>query len=112
MNLKYIFKIIDKDEWEKAKKGGIYLGSTMDLKDGFIHFSEENQIRDTLKKYYPKQKNLILLKVDTLKLKNLIWEQNSSGNFYPHLYSSLDVNFIKNEYLLMLDKNGIHKLPK
>ena len=37
MNLKYIFKILDKDEWYNAKKDGNYLGSSQDLKDGYIH---------------------------------------------------------------------------
>ena len=41
MNLEFIFKIIDKEEWEEAKLTGIYNGSDKDKKDGYIHFSEE-----------------------------------------------------------------------
>ena len=44
MNLEFIFKVIDKDEWQKAKKSGTYGGSEKDLKDGYIHFSEEDQV--------------------------------------------------------------------
>ena len=54
MNLKYIFKILDKGEWKKAKNNGVYSGSSKDLKDGYIHFSEEDQVSDTLKKYFYK----------------------------------------------------------
>ena len=61
MNLEFIFKIIDKDEWNRAKKKGIYSGSSTDIKDGYIHFSEKEQIQETLKKHYPEQENLILL---------------------------------------------------
>ena len=51
MNFKFIYKIIDKDEWKKIKVIGTYSGSTKDLEDGFIHFSAEDQLEDTLKKY-------------------------------------------------------------
>ena len=111
MNLEFIFKIIDKDEWNRAKKKGIYSGSSTDIKDGYIHFSEKEQIQETLKKYYPKQENLILLKVQTLKLEHLLWEQASNGGMYPHLYSELDVNNVTEEYELSLDENGTHQLP-
>ena len=111
MNLKYIFKIIDNDEWQKVKKSGSYSGSSKDTEDGFIHFSGEDQVRGTLEKYYSKQKNLELLKVETLKLDHLIWEQASDGNMFPHLYSSLDLSNIVDEFEISLDKNGIHKLP-
>ena len=61
MNLEFIFKIIDKKEWEEAKLTGIYNGSDKDKKDGYIHFSEEDQVPETLKKYYQNKENLILL---------------------------------------------------
>ena len=111
MNLKYIFKIIDNDEWQKVKKSGMYSGSLKDTEDGFIHFSGEEQVRGTLEKYYSKQKNLVLLKIETLKLDHLIWEQASDGNMFPHLYSSLDLSNVVDEFEITLDSNGIHELP-
>jgi len=111
MNLKYIFKILDKEEWKKAKKDGVYSGSSKDLKDGYIHFSEEDQVSDTLKKYFYKQNDLILIKVHTLNLEHLLWEQASNGDMYPHLYSSLDIKNVKDEFELNLNENGIHQLP-
>ena len=110
MNLKYIFKIIDKDEWQKLKESGTYLGSSKDIQDGFIHFSGEEQVKGTLEKYYSKQKNLILLKVETLKLDHLIWEQASDGNMFPHLYSSLDLSNVVDEFDIILSDDGTHKL--
>ena len=111
MNFKYIYKIIDKNEWQKVKDSGTYLGSSKDLEDGYIHFSGEDQVKGTLKKFFYKQKNLILLKVDTLKLDNLLWEQASDGNMFPHLYSSLDVSSIISEFEIILEEDGNHRLP-
>ena len=111
MNLKYIFKIIDVDEWQKAKQSETYLGSSKDRADGYIHFSGEDQVKGTLEKYYLKQENLVLLKVETLKLDHLIWEQASDGNMFPHLYSSLDLSNVVDEFEINLTDNDIHELP-
>ena len=111
MNLKYIFKIVDIDEWKKAKDSGTYSGSSKDIEDGFIHFSGEDQVKGTLENYYSKQENLVLLKVETLKLDHLIWEQASDGNMFPHLYSSLDLSNVVDEFKINLTDNEVHKLP-
>ena len=111
MNLKYIFKIIDNEEWQKVKMSESYSGSYKDIEDGFIHFSGEDQLKETLEKYYSKQKNLVILKVETLKLDHLIWEQASDGNMFPHLYSSLDLTNVVNEYELTIGEDGSHNLP-
>ena len=110
MNLKYIYKILDNNEWQKAKSKGLYSGSSKDIQDGFIHFSGEEQIEGTLNKYYSKQENLILLKIDTLNLDHLIWEQASDGNFFPHLYSTLNINSVVDEFKISLEGNK-HVLP-
>ena len=111
MNLKHIYKIIEIDELQKAKLLGKYLGSSKDIQDGDIHFSGQDQISSTLKKYYSGINNLILLKVETLKLDHLVWEQASDGNFFPHLYSPLDLSSVVNEFEITLDNDGTHKLP-
>ena len=112
MNLEFVFKIIEKEEWQKAKQTGTYNGSDNDKKDGYIHFSEEDQVQVTLKKHYPKKENLILLKVNAFKLEHLLWEQASNGDMYPHLYSPLDIKNVVDEFELSLDNDGIHELPE
>ena len=70
-----------------------------------------DQVEGTLKKFYTNQKDLILLKVDTLKLDNLLWEQASDGNMFPHLYSSINVSNIVDEFEISLRDDGSHILP-
>ena len=110
MNFKYIYKIIDANEWKIAKVNEFYSGSSKDLKDGYIHFSGEEQVEGTLKKFYQNQKDLILLKVETLHLNSLVWEQASDGNMFPHLYSSLDVSNVVDEFRILLEGDK-HVLP-
>jgi len=111
MNFKFVYKICTKSEWQEVKSKGQLIGSKKDLEDGYIHFSAEEQVEETLKKFYPNQKDLILLKVDTLKLDHLIWEQASDGNMFPHLYSSLDISNVIDEIEIILRDDGIHVLP-
>jgi len=111
MNLKFIYKICLKSELDDAKNKNQFLGSKKDLEDGFIHFSGEDQVKSTLKKFYLNQKGLILLKVDTLKLEHLLWEQASDGNMFPHLYSPLDMANVVDEIEITLRDDGSHILP-
>ena len=111
MNLKFVYKIINHDELQKAKLSGTYSGSSKDIEDGYIHFSGQDQIEGTLQKYYKGQQNLILLKIETLNLDHLVWEQASDGNMFPHLYSSLDISNVVNEYQISIGKDGSHNLP-
>tara|TARA_B100000579_G_scaffold103905_1_gene82675 strand:+ start:2090 stop:2434 length:345 start_codon:yes stop_codon:yes gene_type:complete len=111
VNLKHIYKILNKEDLKKAKSNGAYSGSSKDIEDGYIHFSSQEQVEGTLKKYYSDEKNLILLKVETLNLDHLVWEQASDGNFFPHLYSSLDLTNVVDEYEIKLNNEGNHVLP-
>ena len=111
MNFKFIYKICTKSELLDAKSKNQFKGSKNDLKDGYIHFSGEEQVKGTLKKFYSNQKDLFLLKVDTLKLEQLIWEQASDGNMFPHLYSPLDLSNVVDEFKVNLGEDGSHILP-
>ena len=111
MDFKFVYKICTKEEWVRAKNMGKFNGTKKDIEDGYIHFSDKDQLKGTLDKFFSNQKDLILLKIDTLKLDHLIYEQASDGNMFPHLYSFLDVSSIINEYEIILDKKGSHILP-
>ena len=111
MDFEFIYKICTKAEWLLAKKEGKFLGSKKDIEDGFIHFSDKSQIQGTLNKYFSKEENLILLKIETFKLDNLVWEQTSDGNMFPHLYAHLDISNVCNDYEINTNKEGNHILP-
>ena len=111
MNFNYVYKICTKSEWLVIKSKGKLTGSKKDLEDGYIHFSGDDQVADTLKKFYQNQKDLILLKVNTLKLDHIVWEQASDGTMFPHLYSPLDISNVVNEFDITLNDEGTHILP-
>ena len=60
MNFKFIYKILAKIEWVVIKDKSEFKGTKKDLEDGYIHFSEEEQVRGTLKKFYKNQNILYI----------------------------------------------------
>ena len=111
MNFKHIYKICTYTEWNQAKKNGKFTGSKKDILDGFIHLSNKDQLSWTFKKYYLNQKDLILLKINALNLRSLVYEKSSDGNIFPHLYEALDLSNVIEEYKINLNENGTHNIP-
>tara|TARA_B110000438_G_scaffold105163_1_gene103683 strand:- start:731 stop:1072 length:342 start_codon:yes stop_codon:yes gene_type:complete len=107
----FIYKICKENDWKNAEKIGKFKGTKKDLNDGYIHFSKKNQIDSTLKKYFFNQDQLVLIKVKVLNLKNLKWERSQSEELYPHLYSILNLENVKNTFKIILENDGTHKLP-
>ncbi len=93
----FVYKICTKSEWYNLKEIKLWQGTKKDIEDGFIHFSNKDQVEETLKKYYSDQKNLVLLKIKTNKLEKLIWEDIGNGEKFPHLYSTLSIDNVVDE---------------
>jgi uncharacterized protein (DUF952 family) len=73
------------------------MGSLMDLRDGFIHCSHEDQYVAIKEKFYKDQSPLILIQIDTEKLPSHILKVESNrpgGNEYPHVYGSIPLNAV------------------
>ena len=107
----FIYKICLIDEWENAKKIGKFKGTKKDLIDGYIHFSKKEQLSSTLAKYFYNQDKLMLLKVETLNLENLKWEKSQTNELFPHLYSVLNLDKVKETFKIISNNDGTHKLP-
>ena len=87
----------------------IFINCTLNY--GFIDIPNTKKLRIPLSSNLDPQKDLILLKIETLKLDNLVWEQVSNGDMFPHLYSSLNISSVCNEYDITLNKDGTYNLP-
>ncbi len=81
-----IFKIVHAEEWREAERVGEYSGSARDHADGFLHFSNAEQVPDTLAKYYAGMGDLIVVCVDAERLgQALKLEPSRDGAMFPHL---------------------------
>lgn len=85
-----IYKILSRAEWRAAQAAGSFLGSAVDLADGFIHFSTGPQAGETARRYFKDLTGLVVLEVESEDLgAALRWEPSRGGDLFPHLYDVL-----------------------
>jgi uncharacterized protein (DUF952 family) len=107
-----IYKILPASLWQDAQKAGFFIGSEVDLKDGYIHFSTAQQATETAAKHFAGQNDLMLLHVDADILgDSLKWEPSRGGALFPHLYDKLDIAQVTRADPLPLGDDGRHVFP-
>lgn len=108
-----IFHMCRAAEWDQALALGRYDGSSQDRADGFIHFSDAEQIRESAARHRAGQTGLVLVAVDALRLGDALkWEASRSGALFPHLYGPLDPTLVAWVRDLPLDmSSGLHVFP-
>lgn len=85
-----IYKIATTEQWQAAVATGVFEGAPIDRRDGFIHFSTEAQVAETLAKHFAGQRDLLLIAVDADQLgEALRWEVSRGGELFPHLYAAM-----------------------
>jgi uncharacterized protein (DUF952 family) len=108
-----IYKIVTLDEWRHAERVGCYAGSAVDHRDGFIHFSDRNQVVETAAKHFAGQPDLLLVAVESARLHlPLRWEASRNGALFPHLYGPLQLSAVTFVNPLPLDQDGRHIFPE
>ena len=106
-----IYKICTASEWHEAEHAGVYRGSAVDHRDGFIHFSTAEQANETASKWFAGQRDLILVAIDAAALgARLKWEPSRGGALFPHLYGELSLDAVRWVDELPLGRDG-HVLP-
>jgi uncharacterized protein (DUF952 family) len=106
-----IFKILRVEDWQLAKHNGVYRGSVVDISDGFIHFSNGNQVRETAARHFAGQEGLLLVGFESESLgSTLLWEPSRNGQLFPHLHGPLDPTLALSEHALTWDGTS-HVFP-
>ncbi|MGW0663587.1 DUF952 domain-containing protein [Streptodolium elevatio] len=90
MDPSVIYKLLSTPEWESAEAAGVFAGSDVDRRDGYIHFSTAAQVGETARRHFAGRTGLTLLAVDTNRLGDALrWEPSRGGDLFPHLYGDL-----------------------
>ncbi len=88
----HVYKILTRRAWEEAEVSGAYIGSPLDLKDGFIHLSTAAQAEETARLHFRGQADLIIVGfVADAFGETLRWEASRGGQLFPHLFKALPV---------------------
>lgn len=106
-----IYKICRQEEWRQAEEAGEFAGSTVDVQDGFLHFSTATQVQETAARHFADMTDLVLVEIDPLRLGSALkWEASRGGDLFPHLYSRLPVDAALQVHELPW-QDGAHTFP-
>ncbi|MFA5480000.1 MAG: DUF952 domain-containing protein [Candidatus Muiribacteriota bacterium] len=108
----FVLHIVERKKWEKAQKDGFYKPESLS-KEGFIHLSDPQQVLKVANENFKKKDELELLVINPEKLKNQVkYEDNGSGEIFPHLYGPLNTDAVIKAIDFDRDENGEFKLPE
>jgi uncharacterized protein (DUF952 family) len=108
-----IFKLCPQALWREAESKRLFEGAPVDLKDGYIHFSTREQLRETAARHFAGQDDLVLVAVaeDALGAA-LRYEPSRGGDLFPHLYGPLPLSAVLWVKPLRLGPDGQHVMPE
>jgi uncharacterized protein (DUF952 family) len=90
MSTNWVYKIMTAEQWARLEADGVWSGSEVDLRDGFVHLSAWGQVLGTLEKHFAAQEGLLLVGLPVERVRaELRWEVSRGGQEFPHLYREL-----------------------
>ena len=108
---RYIYKVLNLDQWARFQSEAVFCGSPVDIQDGFIHMSCASQLKETMDKWYKEQAEVVLLEIDSAKLDaDLKYEVSRGGAEFPHLFADLPMTAVGQVWLVS-PENGVYMLP-
>lgn len=91
----HAWKILTRAQREQLVSDGLFHGAPVDLADGYIHLSAEEQVVGTLDKHFAGQSDLWLARVDLAALGEAVrWEPSRGGALFPHIYAALPLSAV------------------
>lgn len=105
--IKIAYKILTQAEWGEFIQEMNFEGTELDLEDGFIHMSAEDQVQETLNTHFTGGGTIVIIKLSLerpgLEVK---WEESRNGEKFPHAYADLTMDDVLSYRKLLPDRNG------
>ena len=107
-----IFHITKGEAWRKAEVDGTYRPEMFPV-DGFIHCSTREQVLQVANIRFCGQPGLVLLKIDTDRVKAEIRYENLEGGqqMFPHIYGGLNVDAVTQVIPFTPGADGTFQFP-
>jgi uncharacterized protein (DUF952 family) len=112
-----VLHILKRDEWDAAKRGGIYAPPTL-ATEGFIHCSTIAQVVETANLFFRGQADLVILSIDESRLKEPLKHEapamaghERTDALFPHLYGPLNLDAVIGVHNFPCDGDGRFTLP-
>jgi uncharacterized protein (DUF952 family) len=89
-----IFHIVLPEVWAQFEGRPSFRTPSLET-EGFIHCSYEAQLPGVIERYYRNEPELLILHIETEKLRSkLVEEPSTGGETYPHIYGRLNLDAI------------------
>jgi uncharacterized protein (DUF952 family) len=89
-----VYHIVTPEVWAKFKDKEFYEAESLHT-ENFIHCSYAGQLEAVLLRYYKNAEKVLILTIETDKLKSkLVEEPSTNGEIYPHIYGGINVDAI------------------
>ena len=89
------YKVLTGLQMSELLSRGSFAGAPIDLLDGYIHLSTEQQLVETLLKHFTGQDDLWIATIDLVALQDdLRWEPSRGGQLFPHVYAALPLSAV------------------
>ncbi len=84
-----LFKILSAQQW--SGRDDLVPRAPIDVADGFVHLSDEQQVRETARLHFAGRDDLVLIELDPdlLVEGTLRWEPSRGGVLFPHVYGDV-----------------------
>ena len=108
-----LYHITSADEWHDAQTVGKYEPAGF-AREQFIHCSYSHQLLTVANRFYQGQNGLVILLIDSSKIKDGLIEENLEGGteLYPHLYGVLPVDVVIEAIAFPCNADGSLTLPE
>ncbi len=90
-----IYRVLTKEEWQNAQQQDFYTTDSL-ATEGFIHCSGKEQVSGVLERFFPNQRELLLIHIDENKLTAPVkYELALTVNEeFPHIYGILNLDAV------------------
>jgi uncharacterized protein (DUF952 family) len=91
-----IYKILASSLWARAEDEQRVPWAPIDVADGFVHLSAASQLRETARRHFAGQRELMLVGVDPARIPagRLRWEPSRGGALFPHVYGDIPLEAV------------------
>lgn len=107
-----IFHITSRTDWAAAQAAGAYTADSL-ASEGFIHCSTAAQVIATADRIFKGRRDLLLLSVDSARVKAEIRHENLEGGtqLFPHIYGALALDAVVAVHEFPPREDGSFALP-
>ena len=109
----HVYKLLQAFEWMVFEETGVFLGTPLDFKDGYIHLSTAEQAAETARLHFKNKGPLVLVEFKASDFaESLKYEAARNGSLFPHQYGKLKRSQVKRFWLLQDAPDGAYEFPK